>query len=169
MQRQRLVEQSNAQLEPALCAMTGCRADELLDRLATYPYWHPDDLDKYWEEGRAALEGREALTGFESRIRHRDGHDVFTMVYTAPLIDGTGVHKGWMSSVVDISAQKRAEAREHLQEQQLQHQQRRLILGEMVTTIAHEMNQPLMAVNPVRECGQGLPCARRHGHAQGRA
>lgn len=91
------------------------------------------------------------------------------MVYTAPLIDGTGVHKGWMSSVVDISAQKRAEAREHLQEQQLQHQQRRLILGEMVTTIAHEMNQPLMAVNPVRECGQGLPCARRHGHAQGRA
>ncbi len=69
------------------------------------------------------------------------------MVYTAPLIDGTGVHKGWMSSVVDISAQKRAEAREHLQAQQVQHQQRRLILGEMVTTIAHEMNQPLMAVN----------------------
>ena len=29
-----------------------------------------------------------ALTGFESRVRHRDGHDVYTMVYTAPLIDG---------------------------------------------------------------------------------
>jgi C4-dicarboxylate-specific signal transduction histidine kinase len=76
LQRQRLVEQGNARLElelrvrdmagrilyvnPALCAMTGYRADELLDRLAPYPYWHPDDLDKHWEESRSALEGREA-------------------------------------------------------------------------------------------------------------
>ena len=54
----------------------------------------------------AAISGQAALTGFESRIRHRDGHDVLTMVYTAPLIDGEGRHTGWMSSVVDITAQK---------------------------------------------------------------
>jgi hypothetical protein len=38
------------------------------------------------------------------------------MVYTAPLIDAEGVHRGWMSSVVDITAQKQAEARQRDQE-----------------------------------------------------
>lgn len=69
------------------------------------------------------------------------------MVYTAPLIDGVGRHTGWMSSVVDITEQKRAEAKQRMQEQQLQHQQRRTILGEMATTLAHELNQPLMAIS----------------------
>jgi two-component system sensor histidine kinase DctS len=134
-------------VNPALCDITGYAADELIGRLPPYPYWHPDDLDKHWQESDAALEGKAALTGFESRIRHRAGHDVHTMVYTAPLIDGGGKHTGWMSSVVDVTEQKRAEARQHLQEQQLQHQQRRAVLGEMATTLAHELNQPLMAIS----------------------
>ena len=134
-------------VNPALCDITGYSADELLGRLPPYPYWHPDDLDKHWADNNAAMSGMAALNGFESRIRHREGREVFTMVYTAPLIDGVGRHTGWMSSVVDITEQKRAEAKQRMQEQQLQHQQRRTILGEMATTLAHELNQPLMAIS----------------------
>ena len=84
--------------------------------------------------------------GFESRIRHRAGHDVITRVYTAPLIDAQGHNQGWMSSVVDITAQKQAEDRQHEQERQLQRSARLASVGEMASTLAHELNQPLMAL-----------------------
>jgi PAS domain S-box-containing protein len=143
-------------VNPALCEMVGYRADELIGRVPPYPYWHPDDLDKHWRENNAALSGQAALTGFESRIRHRDGHDVHTMVYTAPLIDATGTHSGWMSSVVDITAQKRAEDQQRQQEAQLQHALRLASLGEMASTLAHELNQPMMALSNFASAAQAF-------------
>jgi PAS domain S-box-containing protein len=134
-------------VNPALCAMVGYSAEELLGRLPPYPYWHPDDLEKQARESDDALQGRAAPHGFESRIRHKDGHDVITMVYTAPLVDAQGVHRGWMSSVVDITAQKQAEARQRDQEVRLQRSARLASVGEMASTLAHELNQPLMALS----------------------
>jgi PAS domain S-box-containing protein len=134
-------------VNPALCAMVGYSADELLGRRPPYPYWHPDDLEKQARESADALQGRAAPHGFESRIRHKDGHDVITMVYAAPLVDAQGVHRGWMSSVVDITAQKQAEARQRDQEVRLQRSARLASVGEMASTLAHELNQPLMALS----------------------
>ncbi len=131
----------------ALCAMTGFDATQLMGQLPPYPYWHPDELDKHWRDNNTAMAGNAALTGFESRIRHRDGHDVHTMVYTAPLVDAAGKQKGWMSSVVDITEQKRAEVRLRLHDEQLQRSGRLASLGEMASTLAHELNQPLMAMS----------------------
>lgn len=134
-------------VNPALCEMTGYRSDELIGRLPPYPYWHPDDIDKHWRDNDTMMNGQAALAGFESRVRHHDGHDVHTMVYTAPLIDVAGKHSGWMSSVVDITEQKRAEIRQRRHDEQLQHAQRLASLGEMASTLAHELNQPLMALS----------------------
>lgn len=131
----------------ALCDMTGFSAQELIGQLPPYPYWHPEELDKHWRDNSTAMAGHAALTGFESRIRHRGGHDVHTMVYTAPLVDASGEQKGWMSSVVDVSEQKRAEARLRLHDEQLQRSGRLASLGEMASTLAHELNQPLMAMS----------------------
>ena len=134
-------------VNPAFCAMVGYRPDELLGCRPPYPYWHPDDLEKQAKDSDDALNGRAAPHGFESRIRHKDGHDVLTMVYTAPLIDADGVHRGWMSSIVDITAQKQAEARQRDQELRLQRSARLASAGEMASTLAHELNQPLMALS----------------------
>ena len=133
-------------VNPAMCEMTGYRADELLGRLPPYPYWHPDETEKHWADNRADLSGRAGLTGYESRFRHRDGRDVFTMIYTTPLIDAGGTHKGWMSSVVDITSHKRAEEQQRLHVEQMQRAGRLASLGEMASTLAHEINQPLMAM-----------------------
>ncbi|QRF56787.1 PAS domain S-box protein [Variovorax paradoxus] len=134
-------------VNPAFCEMTGYGADELLGKLPPYPYWHPDEVPRHWHHYDAMMSGQPALSGFESRLRHRDGREVITMVYTAPLIDADGGHAGWMSSVVDITEQKRAEQRQRQNDEQLQHAQRLASLGEMASTLAHELNQPLMALS----------------------
>jgi PAS domain S-box-containing protein len=134
-------------VNPALCDITGYSAEELMGRLPPYPYWHPQDMEQHWRDNDAALSGQAALGGFESRLLHKDGHEVHTMIYTARLIAADGRHSGWMSSVVDITAQKAADARQRLQDRQLQHSARLASLGEMASTLAHELNQPLMALS----------------------
>ena len=130
---------------PALCEITGYSAAELVGQLPPYPYWHPDDMEKHWQDNAAVLSGA-PMRGFESRIRHRDGHDVTTMIYSAALIDGSGQHSGWMSSVLDISEQKRAEEQQRLQAASMQRTSRLATLGELASTLAHELGQPLMAL-----------------------
>ena len=130
----------------AMCDMVGYSAQELIGRLPPYPYWHPDELARHWQDSEAALSGQAAPQGFEAQLRHRDGSDVYTMVYTARLIDGDGQHIGWMSSVVDITDQKRSEEHQQQREAQLQRVQRVITVGEMASTLAHELNQPLAAL-----------------------
>ncbi len=130
----------------AMCDMVGYRADELIGQLPPYPYWHPDDLDRHWNDSDTVLAGKASPQGRENRLRHRDGSDVYTMFYTTRLIDGHGQHIGWMSSVVNITAQKRAEEQQQQREAQLQRVQRVITVGEMASTLAHELNQPLAAL-----------------------
>jgi C4-dicarboxylate-specific signal transduction histidine kinase len=64
-----------------------------------------------------------------------------------------------MSSVVDITAQKQAEARQRDQELRLQRSARLASVGEMASTLAHELNQPLMALSNFAVAAQALAAA----------
>lgn len=131
----------------AFCAMVGYSAAELLERLPPYPYCHPDARDDTIPPASQALADEVMPRGTETRLRHHDGHDVQALIYTAPLINAAGHNQGSMSSIVDITAQKNAENRQRAQERQLQRSARLASLGEMASTLAHELNQPLMAVS----------------------
>ncbi|MBP0651641.1 hypothetical protein J8J40_31725, partial [Mycobacterium tuberculosis] len=64
----------------------------------------------------------------------------------APLIDAQGLHRGWMGSIIDITDRKAAEQKDRQQAETLQRAARLTAMGEMASTIAHELNQPLAAI-----------------------
>ena len=61
-------------------------------------------------------------------------------------MDRQGQHRGWIGSVLDISERKRAQEREREQAARLQHTARLVTMGEMATLLAHDLNQPLAAI-----------------------
>jgi PAS domain S-box-containing protein len=153
-------------VNPAHGQITGYSGQEVLGKLPPYPYWHPDDVERHWHNSDAALRGHAALTGWESRLLHKDGHEVHTMVYTAPLIDASGHHTGWMSSVVDITQQKISQALQRQQLEQLQHAQRLASMGEMASMVGHELNQPLEAMGNFASAASDFAQQNNHGMLQ---
>jgi two-component system sensor histidine kinase DctS len=68
------------------------------------------------------------------------------LIFEAPLVDGQGRPSGWMSSVLDLSAQRRAEELSRQQQERLQATARLATVGEMASLLSHELNQPLAAI-----------------------
>lgn len=130
----------------AFCHMVGFSAEELIGRLPPMPYWDPSHLDLHETQSAQVLAGESPAQGFESRLRHKQGRIVHTRVYATPLIDANGKHTGWISSVLDITEQKRLEALQRQQQTQLEQTARLVTMGEMASTLAHELNQPLSAI-----------------------
>ncbi len=68
------------------------------------------------------------------------------MIYEAPLLDRDGGHAGWMSAVLDVSAERRMEELSRQQQERLQATARLATVGEMASLLSHELNQPLAAI-----------------------
>ncbi len=130
----------------AFCRMTGFSADELLGKKAPMPYWDPEHLEQTFELHRQIMTAGSATEGTEVRLRRKNGETLDVLVFEAPLIDAAGHHTGWMGSVLDITEQKRAREQARQQEERLQQSSRLITMGEMASTLAHELNQPLAAI-----------------------
>jgi len=133
-------------VNPAFCRMVGWRREELLGRLPPMPYWAEEEKETAQAMSDRILAGRGPRTGYEILYRRRSGETFPALVHTTPLIDTRGVQTGWMSSVVDISDQKQAEERARQQQERLQTTVRLVTMGEMASSLAHELNQPLAAI-----------------------
>ncbi len=126
--------------------MVGRQPEELVGLLPPMPYWVPEELDQSMTRHLRNMAGKAPRGGYESRWQHRDGRIVEVMVYEAPLVDAQGVQIGWMASVVDITERKHLEERERRQMEAMAHHARLTMLGEVASTLAHELNQPLSAI-----------------------
>ncbi len=130
----------------AFCQLVGFAADDLMDRAPPMPYWSPDRLDETLARQQALSNSGAAPQAFETRFRRADGSEIDVQVYEAPLIDATGAHRGWMGSVIDITQAKTAARLARAQDENLARTGRLVTLGEMASTLAHELNQPLGAI-----------------------
>ena len=132
---------------PAFCQMVGFNNEELIGLNAPMPYWAPEVHDETMRMHQAVMLGQAPREGYEIRLRRKNGEVFDALIYEAALIDGAGKHIGWMGSVLDITERKRNEEFHRQQQEQLQHTARLVSLGEMASTLAHELNQPLAAIS----------------------
>ncbi|WKB50978.1 ATP-binding protein [Eleftheria terrae] len=138
-------------VNPAFCEMVGFPAAELIGKMTAEnppPYWPPELVDEYKRRQQVRLAGDiPPREGYETVFMRRGGERFPVMVFEAPLVDGQGRHSGWMSAVVDISAQRRAEELSRQQHEKLQATARLATVGEMASLLSHELNQPLAAIS----------------------
>ncbi|MGO3741883.1 sensor histidine kinase [Kerstersia sp.] len=130
---------------PAFCRMVGWPAEEIIGMMPPMPWWRPDMLNEI-QQRHLAQHTVPRAHSFETVFQRRDGISIQVMVYEAPLIDDKGVHVGWMASILDISDRRQAEAQASRQADRLQQTGRLITMGEMASTLAHELNQPLAAI-----------------------
>ena len=145
-------------VNPAFCAMVGFAAEELLAPPSATaalpympPYWPPEFAPQYKDRQQQRLEGAgrssgELREGFETVFMRKNGERFPVMIYEAPLVDGRGLQTGWMSAVLDLSAQRRVEEISRQQQDRLQATARLATVGEMASLLSHELNQPLAAI-----------------------
>ncbi|WP_300453406.1 PAS domain S-box protein [Accumulibacter sp.] len=133
-------------VNPAFLQMVGFSADELIGKEPPMPYWAPEEMEKTLLLHNNVLEGNAPHEGFEIRLMRKDGNRFDALVYEAPLIDADGRQTGWMGSIIDVTARKHAEELARQQHEKLQSTARLVTMGEMASTLAHELNQPLAAI-----------------------
>ena len=132
---------------PAFCRMVGFSADELINARQPIDYWAPEDAERAQAFHDAVREGKAPREGVEFRFIRKDGSRFDALIHEAPLIDEDGRHTGWMASVVDVTARKHLEEIARQQQEKLQFTSRLTTMGEMASTLAHELNQPLAAIS----------------------
>lgn len=130
----------------AFCKLVGIEARDLIGRTPPMPYWSPDHMEETLARQRQLAEGAALPQSFETRFRRADGTQIDVQVYEAPLIDASGRQQGWLGSIIDITEAKAAARLARAQDESLARTARLVTLGEMASTLAHELNQPLGAI-----------------------
>jgi two-component system sensor histidine kinase DctS len=131
----------------AFCTMVGYTAEEMKSPVP--PYWPPEFAEAYRQRQDARRDAPGAdqqQQGFEAVFMRKNGERFPVMIYEAPLLDSQGQHKGWMGTVLDVSAQRGVEELSRQQQDRLQASARLATVGEMASLMSHELNQPLAAI-----------------------
>ncbi len=104
---------------------------------------------KKWRQHQATLEARLPFRDFIYRTVTRTGSPIYVRTSGKPFFDADGNFLGYRGVSTDITPTIRADqAERELRKAQaeLAHVTRVTTLGEMTTSIAHEINQPLAAI-----------------------
>ncbi|MGP8432385.1 two-component system sensor histidine kinase NtrB [Paraburkholderia fungorum] len=110
----------------------------------------------------AKVEGVAAQNAQEARLMRSDGTLIDVAIFEAPMRDATGTVSGHMASVLDVTEQKRNASLLGAQNARVNRLSRLITMGEMTSALAHEINQPLTAINSYLSAGKNLLEAASH-------
>jgi two-component system sensor histidine kinase DctS len=160
------LEGRTVQVNEAACRISGFRRDELVGRFSPLPFSTPEsarDHAAYRERvDRAPDAQREAelARGYETVYRHRNGRPIPVLVLESRVLDSEGTPIGSLMIGVDLTEQKRIEELARRQQEVLQSRSRLATLGEMASTLSHELNQPLAAITSYAAACENLIVAQ---------
>jgi len=133
-------------VNPAFCEMVGIPAEKLIGKTPPMPYWAPEAMDEYQQRFTQVLAGT-VTPQYETIFQRSNGERFPVLIFESPLVDDSGRQTGWMGSILDISDRKRVEDLNQQQQEKLQASARLATMGEIASTLAHELNQPLAAIS----------------------
>jgi len=91
----------------AFCQMTGWLDSELIGAVAPFPYWPEADREHLMARLEEELSGQNTSSGFQVRVKRKNGSIFDARLYVSPLIDALGKQTGWMTSMTDITEPNR--------------------------------------------------------------
>ena len=147
-------------VNPPLCDILGYSKPELLD-LSYIDITHPDDIEISKEYLHKLISGE--LSGYSIEKRYiRKDNKVISVVLNIALVnesvalahDEKGNPALLITHILDITNEIEAEERVRSQQEQLAHMDRVSMMGEMAAGIAHEINQPLTAIDSYAQAAQ---------------
>ena len=126
-------------------SLFGLEADARLDFAATFDRVHPEDRAARDAAIKQALQARGEYD-MEYRLQQADGNDrwIHGRGRCVGPDDGTGPKLFGVS--MDVTGRKQAEASAAQKRAELEHVARVATLGELTTTLTHELRQPLAAI-----------------------
>jgi two-component system, NtrC family, sensor kinase len=125
-------------VSPRLEELLGYKPEEFIGTtLEQRP--HPEDQTKVLEFFQSLASGKRALGTVEYRTRHKNGAWRIFRANASPLTDAEGKIFGVVASARDVTESKKLE-------QQLLQSEKLAAIGQMVSGVAHELNNPLTAI-----------------------
>jgi two-component system, LuxR family, sensor histidine kinase DctS len=143
-------------VNPAFCEMVGYSSEQLTGQKAPMPYWAPEGREDYERRYAAVLAGTITREAYETTFMRKGGERFTALIFEAPLIDHLGNQAGWMSSILDVSEQRKIEETNRLQQETIAANARLAMLGEVATALSHELNQPLAAITSYATAAENL-------------
>jgi two-component system, cell cycle sensor histidine kinase and response regulator CckA len=131
------------------CAMTGYELSELEGKNMVDFFIDPEEQSSVKEKVAVALRGEPS--GFQARIHHRDGHEIWIEVSTVPRVNREGEVIGRLSVVSDVTGRRQSEQEQQRLRTQIEELNRIESLGKLAGNMAHEFNNVLMGIQPFTE------------------
>ena len=131
-------------MNPAGLAIIEAKRREDIVGKSAYGYVAPEWRAKYAEMTERVFRGETATLEF--RLIARSGTERWMKTHAVPLRDRDGSIWALLGFTRNVTDRRRAEENERQHRSSVAHLQRTLSMGEMATTIAHELNQPLTAI-----------------------
>ncbi|MGD8412578.1 MAG: ATP-binding protein, partial [Candidatus Latescibacterota bacterium] len=143
-------------LSPSCERITGYSVGEFTDDLALIREIIVPEDREIWDEHRHDDPDRRNSNEIQFRIRTKKGKIRWIDHACQPVYDGEGRFLGIRASNRDISKRKESEFEVRQQQDELAHVTRVATLGELSSSIAHEINQPLAAIRNYASAAQRL-------------
>jgi PAS domain S-box-containing protein len=133
------------QVNAALCHMLGYPETELLS-MKLQVLTVPEDLALDLAYVRKAIAGQISHYEVEKRYFHRDGRIVWALLTAALVRDASDKPLYFVSQVHDISERRQAQMEIDRARLELAHMSRVSLVGQLTTSLAHELAQPITAI-----------------------